>query len=107
MQLVRGASSASLYGTNSHTAATVSLAPTSMTVVAVVGALNSVIALYYYVRVLKNMYLEKSEQSAPIVFSRAQRGLVLALVVPVFLLGVYFSPLAELAQASVRIFGTP
>lgn len=74
---------------------------------AVVGALNSVIALYYYARVLKNMYLEKSELSAPLTFSRPQRVLVLLLVAPVLLLGIYFAPLAQLAQASVKIFGTP
>jgi NADH-quinone oxidoreductase subunit N len=74
---------------------------------AVVGALNSVIALYYYARVLKNMYLEKSELTAPLTFSRPQRALVLLLVAPVLLLGIYFAPLAQLAQASVKIFGTP
>ncbi len=74
---------------------------------AVAGALNSVVALYYYVRVLKNMYLEKSEQTTPIVFSLPEKAMVLVLVVPVLLLGVYFAPVASLAQASIRIFGTP
>lgn len=74
---------------------------------AVAGALNSVIALYYYVRIMKNMYLEKSEETGVLRFSVLQTALVIALVVPVLLLGIWFSPLASLAQASVKIFGTP
>jgi len=75
---------------------------------AVVGALNSVISLYYYVRVFRNMFLYSVDQPAPaIIFSRVQRGLVLALVIPTLLLGLYFTPLVQLAQASVKIFGTP
>lgn len=76
---------------------------------AVVGALNSVIALYYYVRIFRNMYLRTSEhpQTEPLAFSRVQKLTVLVMLVPTLLLGVYFSPLVQLAQASVRIFGTP
>ncbi len=74
---------------------------------AVAAALNSVIALYYYVRVMKNMYLEKSEVTSMLAFSLPQKGVVLLLVVPVLLLGVYFTPLSSLAEACVRIVGTP
>lgn len=75
---------------------------------AIVGALNSVISLYYYVRVFRNMFLQSGDQPAPaLTFSRMQRGLVLALLIPTLVLGLYFGPLVQLAQASVRIFGTP
>ncbi|MGA9119892.1 MAG: NADH-quinone oxidoreductase subunit N [Bacteroidota bacterium] len=74
---------------------------------AVVAAINSVIALYYYIRVMKNMYLEKSEVTTAIAFSYPQRAMVLVLVVPVLLLGIYFAPLSDLAQACVKIVGTP
>ncbi len=74
---------------------------------AVVAAINSVIALYYYVRVMKNMYLEKSESTAAVVFSIPQKALVLVLVVPVLFLGVYFTPISDLAMACVKIVGTP
>ncbi len=74
---------------------------------AVVGALNSVIALYYYVRVLKNMYFEKGEDGPRSPSASRRRRMVLVLVVPVLLLGVYFAPLSDLAQACVRIAGTP
>lgn len=76
---------------------------------AVVGAINSVISLYYYVRVLRNMYLVSSERHAEanLEFSMLQKAIVLVLLVPTLLLGLYFTPLVQLAQASVRIFGTP
>ncbi|MBP1691097.1 MAG: nuoN, partial [Bacteroidetes bacterium] len=75
---------------------------------AIVGALNSVVALYYYVRVIRNMFLRSAEQeSSPLLLGRLEGAVVLVLLVPTLLLGLYFTPLAELAQASVKIFGTP
>jgi NADH-quinone oxidoreductase subunit N len=75
---------------------------------AIVGAINSVIALYYYVRIFRNMFLRTGEAAAaPLTFGRLQTATVLVLLVPTLLLGLYFSPLAQLAQASVKIFGTP
>jgi NADH-quinone oxidoreductase subunit N len=72
---------------------------------AVVGALNSVLSLYYYVRILRNMFLREAE-GAPkeIRFSRTQIAILLVLVVPTLLLGIYFAPLVEYAQASVTMF---
>jgi len=75
---------------------------------AVVAALNTVISLYYYVRIFRNMYLRPDENPGePIKLGAVQMATLLVLVVPVLLLGLYFTPLVELAQASVRIFGTP
>jgi NADH-quinone oxidoreductase subunit N len=75
---------------------------------AIVGALNSVISLYYYVKVFRNMYLHAPDQSAtPLTFSMMQRVTVLILLVPTLLFGLYFGPLVQLAQASVKIFGSP
>jgi len=72
---------------------------------AVVAALNSVISLYYYVRVLRNMFLRSAEESAgAIELSAVQIVVLLILVVPTLLLGIYFTPLVEIAQASVSIF---
>jgi NADH-quinone oxidoreductase subunit N len=75
---------------------------------AVAGALNSVISLYYYVRVFRNIFLRSAEQEQPpLKFGFSANVIVLLLLVPTLLLGVYFSPLVNLAQASVRILGTP
>jgi NADH-quinone oxidoreductase subunit N len=76
---------------------------------AIVGALNSVIALYYYARVLRNMFLRQgvTEAAPALKFGGVQTVTTLALLVPTLLLGLYFSPLVRLAEASVRMFGTP
>ena len=73
---------------------------------AIVGVLNSVVSLYYYVRILRNMFLRQPEASAePIRFSSVQLALLLLLLIPTLLLGLYFTPLVEFAQASVGMFG--
>jgi flagellar biosynthesis protein FliQ len=54
------------------------------------------------------MFLRTDEQqSAPLSLSGMQMTMVLALLVPTLLFGLYFGPLVQLAQASVRIFGAP
>jgi NADH-quinone oxidoreductase subunit N len=75
---------------------------------AVVAGANTVISLYYYLRIVRNMFLRTPDQAGAVIeFSRAQVVLTLVLLVPTLLLGLYFSPLVEMAQASVKIFGTP
>lgn len=76
---------------------------------AIVGAINSVISLYYYVRIFRNMYLRTAERHQELVldFTLAQKLVVMLLLIPTLVLGLYFGPLISLAQASVKIFGTP
>lgn len=76
---------------------------------AAVGAINSVISLYYYVRVFRNMYLRSDERHANVAldFSYPQKIVVMALLLPILLFGLYWPPLVQLAQASIKIFGTP
>ena len=74
----------------------------------VIGALNSVVSLYYYVRVLRAMFLkEPATGAAPLTFSGAESALTLLLLIPTLLIGLYFGPLVEYAQASVSMFGLP
>lgn len=73
---------------------------------AIVGAANSVISLYYYVRVVRNIFLRDPEGNADrLIFSTPQIGLVLLLVVPTLLFGLYYSPIVEFANASVTMLG--
>lgn len=75
---------------------------------AVVGALNSVISLYYYVRVIRNMFLRDPEGSpAPVVFSIPQLSILVILLIPTLVFGLYYSPIVELANASLAMFGLP
>jgi NADH-quinone oxidoreductase subunit N len=73
---------------------------------AVVGALNSVISLYYYARILRYMFLRDPEgQTKSITLRRSEAILILAFVIPTILFGLYFGPLVDLANASVQMFG--
>lgn len=73
---------------------------------AIIGVLNSVISLYYYIRVLRNMFLRDPESSAQAIrFSPIQIAILFILLIPTLLIGLYFTPLVEYAQASVSMFG--
>lgn len=77
-----------------------------MFVVAVIAVLNSVVSLYYYVRVLKHMFLVKPKiQPVIIKTGLTQTALVLLLVVPVLIFGVYFGPIVELAKNCAVLLG--
>jgi NADH-quinone oxidoreductase subunit N len=73
---------------------------------ALIALLNSVISLYYYIRVLKHMYLTDAPEGAKsIKVSPSNIFLSVALSVPVILFGVYFSPIAEFAKSSAVMLG--
>jgi NADH-quinone oxidoreductase subunit N len=73
---------------------------------AIVGALNSVVSLYYYVRVIRNMYLRDPEtKPMPVVLTGGQTALLLVLLVPTLVLGLYFAPLVDWVHASIVLFG--
>lgn len=72
---------------------------------AIIGALNSVISLYYYVKILRNMFLvDPTESQGAISFSLPQIFVLFVLLFPTLILGLYFTPLVEFAQASVKMF---
>ena len=68
---------------------------------AVVGILNSVIALFYYTVILREMFLRSSESTAPLHFSKVSTGLVAALAIPILVLGIYWEPLRSAAVSAV------
>jgi NADH-quinone oxidoreductase subunit N len=73
---------------------------------AVVGAINSVISLYYYVRVIRNIFLRDPEGDAgQLSFTSPQIALVLLLAAPTLIFGLYYSPIIEFANASVAMIG--
>jgi NADH-quinone oxidoreductase subunit N len=73
---------------------------------ALVGVLNSVISLYYYVRIFRNMFLRDAEGSSePLTFELSNIVVLLILLVPTIALGLYFGPLVQFAQKSVAMFG--
>ncbi|MCS7053205.1 MAG: NADH-quinone oxidoreductase subunit N [Ignavibacterium sp.] len=84
----------------------IALVDAKMIVVAIIALINTVISLYYYVRVLKNLYLSKpAENKIKIRNLSFVYSLVLIMVVPVILFGIYFAPITNLAKYSLKILG--
>ena len=84
----------------------IALINADMIVVAFTMLLNTVVAYYYYVRVLKNLYLVRTETSREkIQVSFGNVVILLLLLIPVLVLGVYFTPIVNLAKNSAAILG--
>jgi NADH-quinone oxidoreductase subunit N len=72
---------------------------------AIIGVLNSVVSLYYYAKIIRNMYLRDVESAkTKLVFSPITIAIVLMLAIPSLLFGVYFTPIVEWANYSMNIF---
>ncbi len=84
----------------------IALVDAQLVAVAVIALLNTVVSLYYYVRVLKHMYLTKPEVlPQPIIATTGQRLLTLALLIPVLVFGIYFTPIVDFAKSCITILG--
>ncbi len=71
---------------------------------AVVGVLNSAVSLYYYARIVKAMYLERPLSDTRVILPRFSVGMLAFLFAGTLLLGVYWAPLADLAERSTELF---
>jgi NADH-quinone oxidoreductase subunit N len=72
---------------------------------AVIGVLNSAVSLYYYVRVIVFMWMKEQVATAPLAPAPALATALAITVAGTIVLGVYPSPLFELAEASARTLG--
>mgnify|MGYP001209671605 CR=1 FL=1 len=69
-----------------------------------VGGVNSVVSLYYYLRVVKVMFFEGSKKDVIIQPEFAMSILLLITAAPTILLGIYWSPLADWVENSLIFF---
>jgi NADH-quinone oxidoreductase subunit N len=84
----------------------IALVDAKMIVAAIIALLNTVVSLYYYIRVLKNMYLVRDlSKSVHIELKPLSFITILLLVIPVLLFGVYFTPIVDFAKLSIQILG--
>lgn len=70
---------------------------------AILGVLNSVVSLYYYMRIAKAMYFTRPEGEGPLGLAQAHVLLVAILAVPTLVLGIFWSPLKDFADHSLRL----
>ena len=85
----------------------VSVAPIDNWVVwlAVAGVLNSALSLYYYVRVIKYMYVEEGPTER-IKLPKAMVAAVLMTVIATIVIGLYPGPVIDACQQAARAFFT-
>lgn len=84
----------------------IALIDANMVTVAIIALLNTVVSLYYYIRVLKNMYLVQVDEEKPAIKLSFTNGfLLMILAIPVLVFGVYFTPIINFAKDSLAIFG--
>jgi NADH-quinone oxidoreductase subunit N len=69
---------------------------------AVVGVLNSVISAYYYLRVVKTMYLGAGEPENRITYSLPVLVAVVVAVIGILVIGIVPGPLFEFTEVAVR-----
>jgi len=73
----------------------------------IVAGLNSVVSLYYYARIIKAMWLEKTDtELAPLPVSVPAVILVFVLAIPTIIFGLYWAPLSELTNYSAKLFSS-
>ncbi len=69
---------------------------------AIVGILNSVVALYYYARIVKAMFMDESSEQSRLKIPLSQTVLLSVLVAPTILFGIYWAPLAQFVSTSIK-----
>ncbi len=72
-------------------------------VLAVLGVLNSVISLYYYAFVVKQMFLRTVEEQSPVAINLYEGIVLTVLLVPTLLFGIYWSPLLKITEISFKL----
>ncbi|MDP6532253.1 MAG: NADH-quinone oxidoreductase subunit N [Candidatus Marinimicrobia bacterium] len=70
------------------------------------GAVNSVISLYYYIRVIRQMYLEGERSETIQVPAFMTSLIILVLAIPTLVFGVYWAPIADWVSSSM-VFAIP
>jgi len=81
----------------------VALLDKKMVVLAVIAVVNSVVSLYYYIRVLKHMFLTKREEKINIPLPKPAFLFILVLATATIFFGIYFSPITSWAQNAATI----
>jgi NADH-quinone oxidoreductase subunit N len=75
---------------------------------AILAAINSVISLYYYVKIIKAMFLDAPEvkmaEGITPFDSRSSMAFLALLAIPNIILGLYWEPVFLAAQSAVKIF---
>lgn len=74
---------------------------------ALVAVLNSVVSLFFYIKVLKYMFLMKPEEEdvQKYKYGYGNYAVLVLLALPILFLGLYFTPIVKIAEYSASFFG--
>ena len=81
----------------------VAAAEENMLWLAGVAIVNSFISLYYYLTIIKQMYMQPAEDRGPVRLSLPTGGLLAILVVGTIAVGVYPSPLVDIIETATAV----
>jgi NADH-quinone oxidoreductase subunit N len=70
----------------------------------ILAGINSVVSLYYYLRVVKVMFLEGERSETILQPPAVMMGMLLLTAIPTVLFGIYWSPIANWIQHSLTFF---
>ena len=70
----------------------------------VAGGVNSVISLYYYLKVVKVMYFDGERKDAILIPPKMITSLIVLMAIPSIVFGVYWEPLANWIESSLVFF---
>jgi len=71
-----------------------------------IAGITTIISLFYYIRVVRNMFFFKPEgETDKVQFNVASTIVLMLLLIPTLLLGVYFEPVLKFAKYSIQMFG--
>lgn len=83
----------------------IAMVEANLLTLAIIFLFNSVVSLYYYVRILKHLFLrDADEQTSEYKPTPAEMLVMLLLVIPVLVSGLYFAPLTEYAKSALLFF---
>jgi len=68
---------------------------------------NSLVSLYYYLKVVRQMYIEAPREEGRLSIPAGPLGTLAVLVALVFLVGIYPAPLVGIIDTAVRSLGLP
>ncbi len=70
-------------------------------VLVLVGILNSVVALFYYARILREMYLRGMDLESPLKMNWIHTGILAVTALAMIVFGLYWEPLRKLVSSAV------
>jgi NADH-quinone oxidoreductase subunit N len=71
----------------------------------IIGVANSLVSLYYYLRVIREMYITEPDQGSVISIPKTTSGILAVLLIGIIFIGVYPAPILDMIEVATRSLG--